>query len=232
MVIFGEDGYNLHLQFTPELANDWKNAMFAGMMSSSELSTGNYQYLLQRVLDSMNESQLVSKMWLVEELSNLNVKPVNISLLAGWFAQYIVPLLYDNIESIEWIENFEMDRDIKQVAYKFNTRYKKDNKYKISIRNVMFGNLISLSSPTFDTVINCSCEHMYPMSKFKELKNTGVNDDALYILQSSNDTQYDDHINCVNDADELADQANLAEILYAGERLLPNGMTRFMVIGR
>jgi len=210
-----------YLKYTPEMAKDWKNAINA--------SEG---YLRKRVLDSMNESQLVSKMWLVEELSNLNVKPVNISLLAGWFAQYIVPLLYDNIESIEWIENFEMDRDIKQVAYKFNTRYKKDNKYKISIRNVMFGNLISLSSPTFDTVINCSCEHMYPMSKFKELKNTGVNDDALYILQSSNDTQYDDHINCVDDADELADQANLAEILYAGERLLPNGMTRFMVIGR
>ena len=210
-----------YLKYTPDMAKDWKNAINA--------SEG---YLRKRVADSMNESQLVSKMWLVEELSNLNVKPVNISLLAGWFAQYIVPLLYDNIESIEWIENFEMDRDIKQVAYKFNTRYKKDNKYKISIRNVMFGNLISLSSPTFDTVINCSCEHMYPMSKFKELKNTGVNDDALYILQSSNDTQYDDHINCVNDADELADQANLAEILYAGEKLLPNGMTRFMVIGR
>ena len=210
-----------YLKYTPDMAKDWKNAINA--------SEG---YLRKRVADSMNESQLISKMWLVEELSNLNVKPVNISLLAGWFAQYIVPLLYDNIESIEWIENFEMDRDIKQVAYKFNTRYKKDNKYKVSIRNVMFGNLISLSSPTFDTVINCSCEHMYPMSKFKELKNTGVNDNALYILQSSNDTQYDDHINCVNDADELADQANLAEILYAGERLLPNGMTRFMVIGR
>jgi len=210
-----------YLKYTPDMAKDWKNAINA--------SEG---YLRKRVADSMNESQLVSKMWLVEELSNLNVKPVNISLLAGWFAQYIVPLLYDNIESIEWIENFEMDRDIKQVAYKFNTRYKKDNKYKVSIRNVMFGNLISLSSPTFDTVINCSCEHMYPMSKFKELKNTGVNDDALYILQSSNDTQYDDHINCVNDADELADQANLVEILYAGEKFLPNGMTRFMVIGR
>jgi hypothetical protein len=210
-----------YLKYTPEMARDWKNAI-------NSLDG----YMEKRVWDSMNESQLVSKMWLVKELSNLNVKPVNISLLAGWFAQYIVPLLYDNIKSIEWIENFEMDRDIKRIAYKFNTRYKKDDKYKVTIRNVMFGNLISLSSPTFDTVINCSCEHMYPMSKFKELKNTGVNDDALYILQSSNDTQYDDHINCVNDADELADQANLAEILYAGEKLLPNGMTRFMVIGR
>ena len=210
-----------YLKYTPEVARDWKNAI-----NSSE------GYLRKRVLDSMNESQLVSKMWLVEELSNLNVKPVNISLLAGWFAQYIVPLLYDNFESIEWIENFEMDRDVKSLAYKFNTRYKKEDKYKVSIKNVMFGNLISLSSPTFDTVINCSCEHMYPMSKFRELKNTGVDDNALYILQSSNDTQYDDHINCVNDADELADQANLIDILYAGEKLLPNGMTRFMVIGR
>ena len=210
-----------YLKYTPEMARDWKNAINA--------SEG---YLRKRVLDSMNESQLVSKMWLVEELSNLNVKPVNISLLAGWFAQYIVPLLYDNIESVEWIENFEMDRDIKRVAYKFNTRYKKEDKYKVSIKNVMFGNLISLSSPTFDTVINCSCEHMYPMSKFRKLKNTGVDDNALYILQSSNDTQYDDHINCVNDADELADQANLIDVLYAGEKLLPNGMTRFMVIGR
>ena len=210
-----------YLKYTPEMAKDWKNAI-----NSTD------GYMEKRVWDSMNESQLVSKLWLVEELSNLNVKPVNISLLAGWFAQYIVPLLYDNIESIEWIENFEMDRDIKRVAYKFNTRYKKEDKYKVSIKNVMFGNLISLSSPTFDTVINCSCEHMYPMSKFRKLKNTGVDDNALYILQSSNDTQYDDHINCVNDADELADQANLIDVLYAGEKLLPNGMTRFMVIGR
>ena len=210
-----------YLKYTPEMARDWKNAI-----SASE------GYLRKRVLDSMNESQLVSKLWLVEELSNLNVKPVNISLLAGWFAQYIVPLLYDNFESIEWIENFEMDRDIKNLAYKFNTRYKKEDKYKVSIKNVMFSNLISLSSPTFDTVINCSCEHMYPMYKFKELENTGVNDNPLYILQSSNDTQYDDHINCVKDTDELAEQADLIEIMYEGKKLLPNGMTRFMVIGR
>ena len=96
----------------------------------------------------------------------------------------------------------------------------------------MFENVALLSSHNFDTVINCSCEHMYPMSKFKELSNTTVNSDALYVLQSSDDTQYDDHINCVKDADELAEQANLIDVMYAGEKLLPNSMTRFMVIGR
>ena len=203
------------------MARDWKNAT-------------NYAkgYLHKRVLDSMNESQLISKMWLVQELLNLNIKPINISLLAGWFAQYTVPLLIDNFKTIEWIENFEMDRGIKNVAYKFNKRYKDDKKYKVSIKNVMFDNLVSLSSPNFDTVINCSCEHMYPMSKFRELSNTGVNNNTLYVLQSSDDTQYDDHINCVNDADELAEQANLIDVMYAGKKLLPNGMIRFMVIGK
>ena len=209
-----------YLKYTPEMARDWKNAT-------------NYAkgYLHKRVLDSMNESQLISKMWLVQELLNLNIKPINISLLAGWFAQYTVPLLIDNFKTIEWIENFEMDRGIKNVAYKFNKRYKDDKKYKVSIKNVMFDNLVSLSAPNFDTVINCSCEHMYPMSKFRELSNTGVNNNTLYVLQSSDDTQYDDHINCVNDADELAEQANLIDVMYAGKKLLPNGMIRFMVIG-
>ena len=210
-----------YLKYTPEMARDWKNAT-------------NYAkgYLHKRILDSMNESQLVSKMWLVQELLNLNIKPINVSLLAGWFAQYTVPLLIDNFKTIEWIENFEMDRGIKNVAYKFNKRYKDDKKYKVSIKNVMFDNLVSLSSPNFDTVINCSCEHMYPMSKFRELSNTGVNNNTLYVLQSSDDTQYDDHINCVKDADELAEQANLIDVMYAGEKFLANGMTRFMVIGR
>ena len=109
MVIFGEDGYNLHLQFTPDLANDWKNAMFAGMLSSSELTTGSHQYLLQRVLDSMNASQLESKLWLVQTLVELKIKPKRVALLAGWFGQYIVPLMFDTFKTCEWIENFEID---------------------------------------------------------------------------------------------------------------------------
>ena len=98
-----------YLKYTPEMARDWKNAI-------------NYSegYLRKRVLDSMNESQLVSKLWLIEELSNLNVRPVNISLLAGWFSQYIIPLLFDNFKTIEWIENFEMDGDIKKISYLSN----------------------------------------------------------------------------------------------------------------
>ena len=129
-----------------------------------------------------------------------------------------------------------MDKDIKNISYKLNKRYKDNKKYKITMRNIMFESIASLSSPNFDTVINCSCEHMYPMSKFRELSNNIVSSNALYVLQSSNDnhlqSSHDEHINCVNNVDELADQASLVDVMYSGEKLLPNGRTRFMVIGR
>ena len=65
---------------------------------------------------------------------------------------------------------------------------------------------------------------------FKELNFNRGN--PIYVLQSSDDDKYDDHINCVQSADELADQAKLVEVMYSGEKKLINGMTRFMVIGR
>ena len=44
--------------------------------------------------------------------------------------------------------------------------------------------------------------------------------------------KFDDHINCVASTDELIEQARLVDIKFAGKKILANGMTRFMVIGR
>jgi hypothetical protein len=205
-----------YLKFTPELANDWKNAL-----SSSE------PYLFKRVMDSMNQSQLESKLWIIQELIKLEIKPKRVAILAGWYAQYIVPLLYDNFESLEFVENYEIDQDVKRLSYKFNKRYKEEEKYRVLIRNVIFDKIQS----GMDTIINCSCEHMYPMWKFRKI-NESILKNPLYILQSSNDRQYDDHINCVDGVDELTDQSNIVDVMYSGEKQLSNGMTRYMVIGR
>ena len=202
-----------YLKFTPNLANDWKNAL-----STSE------PYVFKRVMDSMNESQLESKLWLIQELVKLDIKPKRVAILAGWFAQYIVPLLYDNFESIECIKNFEIDQDVKEISYKYNKRYKDSNKYQFSIKDVMMQTM----EEDFDIIINCACEHMYPMTKFYEW-NPDIK--CLYALQSTDDDQYDDHINCVSSPEELVDQAKIADVLYSGTKVLPNGMNRFMVIG-
>ena len=231
MVNIVTDGYNVHLKFTPELANDWKGAISA----SSELTVGNYRYLTKRVLDSMNSSQLESKLWLVETLKTFDVQPKRVALLAGWFAQYIVPLMFDAFPKCEWIENFEIDHDVSPISYKFNKRFKDENRYKMNmIKPLKFRQNPNIPIPkedVYDVIINCACEHMYPMWKFRELNNA-VQKNPLLVLQSSNDNQHEDHINCVESEDELIDQARIKHVIYSGSKILSNKSTRFMVIGR
>ena len=208
-----------YLKFTPELANDWKNAL-----NSTETSM---PYVFKRVMDSLNSSQLQSKLWLIEELNRIEIKATNVCLIAGWYAQYVVPLLLDIFPSIQLIENFEIDKDIREMTYRFNKRFKDEDKYRVVIKNIMFKELSK--EQDFDLVINCACEHMFPMWKFREINEE---QDPVYVLQSSDDDTHDDHINCVQSTDELIEQARIVDVFYSGSIKLHNGTTRFMVIGQ
>ena len=209
-----------YLKFTPELAHDWKNAL-----SSSE------PYLLKRVLDSMNQSQLESKLWIIQELIKLEIKPKIVAILAGWYSQYIIPLLIEH--GVEFIYNFEIDRDAKDISYKFNKRYKDQEKYQCHITDIMFKEIWRKEENygAFDVLINTSCEHMFPMRRFREL-NKNLSGNPIYVLQSTNEDKYEDHINCVSGPEELAEQAELTNVVYSGTKVLDNGMNRFMVIGK
>ena len=209
-----------YLKFTPELAHDWKNAL-----SSSE------PYLLKRVLDSMNQSQLESKLWIIQELIKLEIKPKIVAILAGWYSQYIIPLLIEH--GVEFIYNFEIDRDAKDISYKFNKRYKDQEKYECHITDIMFKEIEGKEKNhgAFDVLINTSCEHMFPMRRFREL-NKKLSGNPIYVLQSTNEDKYEDHINCVSGPEELAEQAELINVVYSGTKVLDNGMKRFMVIGK
>jgi len=208
-----------YLKFTPELAHDWKNAL-----SSPE------PYIFKRVMDSMNRSQLESKLWIVSELSELSLFPKSVVLLGGWYANFMAPLLF--LHGVSYITNFDLDPDVKKLSYKFNKSCKDDDTYKCYLTNVMFEPVFNIkykSKP--DMIINTSCEHMFPMTRFKKL-NRGFFNDVVYVLQSTNEDKYEDHINCVSSPEELAEQAEFVDVMYSGTKTLDNGMERFMVIGR
>ena len=207
-----------YIKYTPKLCYDWKQTL-------TDVER-YYPHHLKRTLDASTPSQLESKLWVVDELFKLpdSIERLKVALLGGWFANFITPLLIDNLNA-STVFNYEIDNDAKEISYKYNKRYKDSNKYQCSIKDVMMKTL----EDDFDIIINCSCEHMYPMTKFYEW-NPELQD-PLYVLQSTDDDQYDDHINCVGSPKELADQAKIAEILYSGTKVLPNGMNRFMVIG-
>ena len=119
-----------------------------------------------------------------------------------------------------------MDPDTKAISYKFNKRYKENERYNVKIANVMFDKIKNNA----DTIINTSCEHMYDMSKFREI-NKKNDAQRTFVLQSTDADQYEDHINCVQDEYDLAEQANIINVLYSGTKVLPNGIKRFMIIG-
>ena len=204
-----------YIKYTPELSNNWSRAWSETQKQRPWQS--------RRLLDSSTTSQLQGKLWLVNELQKLDLKFSKVCLVGGWFAQFITPLMIDNF-NVEFIHNWEIDEDAQKISYKFNRRYKEDNRYRAIRKNL----LIHPLKEEYDLVINTSCEHMYPMKKFREL-NPELK--SWFVLQSTNETKFDDHINCVNSTKELAEQGELKQILYEGQLTLDNGMTRFMVIG-
>ena len=133
-------------------------------------------------------------------------------------------MLIDNF-NVDSVHNYDIDKDAQIISYKFNRRYKEQGKYLADTKNVF----IKSFKENYDMIINTSCEHMYHMKKIKELNPT-LN--SIYVLQSTDDNSYDDHINCVYNANELSEQADIKEIYYSGSKVLDNGMTRFMVIGK
>ena len=173
--------------------------------------------------NSSTTSQLQGKLWLVNELQKLDLKFTKVCLIGGWFAQFITPLIFDNFK-VDIIHNYDIDEDAQKISYKFNRRYKEEGKYKAIRTNT----LIHPLKEEYDIIINTSCEHMYPMKKFRELN---PNLKSWFVLQSTNEDKFDDHINCVNNTKELVEQGKLKQVLYEGQLTLDNGMTRFMVIG-
>ena len=215
-----------YLRFTPELCYDWKQAVVD--------VERYYPHQMKRTLDASIPSQLESKLWVVDELKKIedrfDLQP-NIALIGGWFANYLTPLLIDNLNASKVI-NHEIDNDAKDISYKYNKRYKDTGQYQCLIKDAMMKELDEI----FDIVINTSCEHMFTMKRFVEMNKqtlpfNGEQNSPLYVLQSTNDDQYDDHINCVSSPEELAEQSGIVPE-YMGSLTLSSGMERFMVIGQ
>ena len=192
----------------------------------------NYPQYRRSIASATSVAQLESKIWVIDELNSLNIKPNVVGILGGWYSNFLTPLLLSNL-GVDFVWNFEMDKDSKEISYKFNHSYRKEKRYECHITNIMFKGICKREEKygKFDLIINTSCEHMFHMRRFREL-NEELSDNTIYVLQSTDDDQYDDHINCVINPEELAKQANFTELLYSGTKVLNSGMTRFMVIGK
>ena len=210
------------LLLTPEICDNWKNTFLAAQRDS------NLIHLYKRVMDAITASQLQSKLWVVNELKEIvgeNIlRPRSIALLGGWYAQFTVELLMAHLKP-DLIQNFEFDEDAKNISYRFNKRYRDLEQYRCYVKDIMWE---PIDGVQYQLIINTSCEHMFTMTRFYSLNKFKI--PPVYVLQSTDDSEWDDHINCVSSAEELIEQSKITEVLYSGEQKLDNGMKRFMVI--
>lgn len=176
--------------------------------------------------------QIASKAWLLKELYPIMTHPIATGIIIGSWTGSLVPFLHNKF-IIDRIYGIDIDPDSVKLSEEFNQKYVQDNwKYKgviLDINNqytnwLQFetgGELIQVKP---DLVINTSCEHM------NNDWFTSADSDQLIVMQTNNYHDWHEHINTVNNIEEMQEQYKMSKTLYAGSLTLPI-YTRYMQIG-
>jgi hypothetical protein len=189
---------------------------------------------VELLADSISDSQIQSKQWIVEQIKNFNLG--KIFICAGWFST----LLFDTRLKFEKCISIDLDPICEQVSKILHKKLVIDSwKFQAvtdNIHNINYSGqhfTISRSDSTTvnmfinpDTIINTSCEHIENFDKWYAL----IPSDKLLILQTNNGFHIPDHVNCVSRLEEFEKQTPMSTVLYSGEREMSK-FTRFMRIG-
>ena len=182
-------------------------------------------------LDSLSPNQIKSKIWLLEKIADTVKTDIRkVQLWGGWFGHPITTFL-NQIYELSLIENIDMDERALHYCRIINEPHKNVD---TTHANVMDKNERDWD---IDLVINTSSEHMPKLPeilskrKFRTTESDTLSPPCIFAIQSNNMFHIDDHINCVNNEDELVENTGLKNILYKGTIDMPNGYQRFMVIG-
>jgi len=194
-------------------------AVYISMRRAIELNID-----IKHFLDSFSKSQIESKQWLTDSLMMANIKNANIQLFGGWNGILITRLLTQNL-SVNRIHNIDLDEKSIRVFmdYRHSTG---DKRLESTCGDVRTPHKFD---PNTDIVINTSSEHMPDLPEL--IKDKQYKSSCLFALQSNNMFHIQDHINCVNNEDELVEKSRLSKIMYKGSFKMENGYKRFMVIG-
>lgn len=180
----------------------------------------HHVYKFKDYSECIFDTQIRSKAWLCHSLNKVKDREIkHIEILAGWYGIVSIPMLMHQFGRDTKISIYDVDdctHDICKFVFK---NYENVNVYH---KDVVFDNL-ELEG---DTIINSSCEHMYDMA---DLVN--ANRGKLFVLQSNNNKNVKWlHINCVDNCQELIQQADIKNVLHEESVDIYNSK-RIMVIG-
>lgn len=172
---------------------------------------------LESYLESFRPNQIKSKEWLVEEVCNFNMSWDRVLVLGSWNSILLYEL-FNASADIGWFDFVDTD----YLVHRHRDIYFKINNLKQNYSNIKMDATEFSDHASYDLIINTSCEHM---------KDIPAVNGPVYALQSNDQTELPEHINCVRSAKQLASQNRITDIRYKGELDLGN-KNRYMVIGQ
>lgn len=176
---------------------------------------GEEQY---RILESFWESQLTSKQWIIDTLTNKNIVVYgSVYIFGGWFG-VLGGMLLDNFDHITKVYSIDIDPNVKIIGQQLNP----DVTFITSdMQDFRFEEKPSL-------IINTSTEHVSQETFDLWLKT--IPKFVPIILQGNNYFSCNEHVRCTNDLEEFKKVNFLDSVKYEGE-LDCTQFKRFMVIG-
>ena len=179
-------------------------------------------------LEAFSSGQVVSKLWLAQELEPIArtyANPAKIVLIGGWYGMLNLILKTRSNMFIESVRSIDIDADACAIADKINDTWVWQNwKFKSICANAN-----DYDYTDFNLIINTSVEHIDTHQWFDRIPNG-----CLVALQS-NDMAHEDHCRNHGSLDDFIKDFSLSEILYSGSRHFEYpewGFNRFMIIGK
>lgn len=191
--------------------------------------------------DSISQGQLKSKMWLINELKELDLDLGTVFLCAGWYG-ILSLLMFENDLKMDKVRSFDIDSNVVEIAEFFNKPWMIDGwKFKAiteDIHNINFEKHTwkawsnaknDYSKPINDipnTIINTSCEHIENFSEWYDKIPAG----KLLVLQSNDYMDIEEHVNISPSLFDFSLQTPMNEVYFSGELDMTH-YSRFMRIG-
>ena len=175
-----------------------------------------------RTLESFWKGQIRSKVWLADALRvNYVGDDARIVIYGGWNG-VLSSILFNSSLSIQHITSVDIDEDCQETAYTVNKNYEIAGRF-----DAVTADMCAYTEPA-DIVINTSCEHI-TQEQYEQWLDIQP-DNALFVIQSNNYFELDEHIRCSTDLDDFMRMSKIKP--YWHGEFETSKYTRFMIIGK
>lgn len=184
------------------------------------------------IMNSVNDAQMASKEWLVNELSKYLTDEYlpyglrDIMVMGSWYGLTGI-LLREHLDQEVKIWNVDSDPKCEEIHWELRQNIPKCENNKGMTDDAI--DYFLERTDAFQLIINTSCEHMDPDDV--RLITHSKDNNTMICFQSNNYHDEPEHINTHDSLDSFVESLDLVRVFYKGEMSPSKDYTRYMVIG-